>query len=192
MNRRLYIKSVFGLAVAGAASFSIFKWVSMNRAIVPADLIHKKEMLAELAELIIPQTDTPGAKAAGVQDYIIAVMLNCTPAKEQNKFIDGIAELENYTADQYGKEFMKCSLAERKAVLKHMAKNSSGYSYKILNKINNKLFGKPFFLKLRELTVEGYCQSRLGATQGLAYDYIPHTFEACIPLLKNQKSWATK
>ncbi|RAJ22849.1 gluconate 2-dehydrogenase subunit 3 family protein [Pedobacter cryoconitis] len=192
MDRRLYIKSVFGLAVAGAASFSILKWVSMNRAVVPADLVHKRELLAELAELIIPQTDTPGARAAMVHDYMIMVILNCTPVKEQNKFIDGIAELEDYTAERYGKDFLQCSLAEKKIVLKHMARNSSGYSYKILNKINNKLFGKPFFLKLRELTVEGYCQSRLGATQGLAYDYIPHTFEACIPLRKNQKSWATK
>ncbi|WP_052495982.1 gluconate 2-dehydrogenase subunit 3 family protein [Pedobacter lusitanus] len=192
MDRRSYLKSVAGLAVAGTASFSVFKWFSIHRKVVPAEFSSKHELLAELAEMIIPQTDTPGAKAANVHEYIIAVMVDCTSVKEQNKFIDGIAELEEYAAREYGKEFLKCNPAERKAVLKQMAKNSSGYSYKILNKINNKIFGKPFFLKLRELTVEGYCQSRLGATQGLAYDYIPGTFEACIPIRPNQRSWATK
>ncbi|MGY0037942.1 gluconate 2-dehydrogenase subunit 3 family protein [Pedobacter sp. NJ-S-72] len=55
-----------------------------------------------------------------------------------------------------------------------------------------KFLGIPFFIILKQLTVEGYCTSQTGATKGLAYDYIPRTFASCIPLTKNQRSWATK
>ena len=86
---------------------------------------------------------------------------------------------------------MKCNAVERNIVLKHFEEKGI-YSLQILNKINNKFLGQTFFSKLKSLTVEGYCLSELGATKGLAYDYVPQTFEACIQLKNNQKSWATK
>lgn len=191
MDRRSYLKTVLVLGVTSVASLSVFKWVAINKAVDKKQLLGKRDILAELVELIIPATDTPGAKSAGVHDYIIEVMVNCNPAKQQRKFFSGLEDLEKYTLDHYQEDFLHTSIENRTAVLEHFA-NHSGYSSKILNKINNKLLGEPFYSKLRSLTVEGYCQSRLGATQGLAYDYVPGSYEACIPIHKNQKSWATK
>lgn len=191
MNRRSYFKGVFALAAIGTASFSVFKWFDLKKAPDPAGLTSKREIIAELAELIIPATDTPGAKAAGVHDYIINVMINCVPVHEQKKFISGLEDLEDFARSHTGKDFLKCGAEEKRTVLEHEM-NHSELPYRILNKIYNKLFGQPFYPKLRDLTIEGYCMSRLGATQGLAYDYIPSTYEACIPLRPHQKSWATK
>lgn len=191
MNRRTYLKNIFILGALGTASFSVFKWVKLNRPVNPEELIKKREIIAELAEIIIPATDTPGAKAAGVHDYIINVMINCKDAKNQEKFLHGIEDLEDYALNKYNKSFLKCSQTEKVQILQYSADNGE-YKNRILNKINNKLLGQPFFPTLKGLTVQGYCTSQLGATQGLAYDYIPGTYNACIPILKNQKSWATK
>lgn len=191
MNRRTYIKNSLIFGTLGLASFSAFKWFEFSKQIDPKTLWDKKELIGELAEVIIPETDTPGAKAASVNVYIINVLLNCTDAKQQNKFLTGLDDLENYSIDKYGKTFLKCNLTEKDAIVEHFA-DHSGYSNRLINKINNKLLGEPFYSKLRNLTIEGYCLSQLGATQGLAYDYIPGKFESCIPLQKNQKSWATK
>jgi hypothetical protein len=191
VNRRTYLKSAVALGTLGAASLSLFKWFDFNRQIDASRLWGKKAIIAELAEMIIPRTSTPGAKDANVQNYIISVIINCNPVRQQHKFVDGLEDLEKYAKDQYGKEFMDCDAIQKREVLAHYSENAE-YSIRILNKINNKFFGQSFFSKLKGLTVEGYCLSRLGATQGLAYDYIPGKYEACVPLQMNQKSWATK
>ena len=191
MNRRGYLKRVLLFGAAGVSSLSIFKWVDFTSAIDPKDLLGKQDLLAELVELIIPQTDTPGGKAAMVHLYIINVMLQCNNGKQQHKFLSGLNDLEHHATSEFGKPFLDCSFAEKTSVLQYFESNSE-YSYPILNKINNKFLGQPFFTKLKNLTVEGFCMSQLGATQALAYDYIPVTFEACIPYNRNQKSWATK
>lgn len=191
MNRRTYLKGILAAGAVGTASFSLFKWFDLNKPVDASALWEKKAVIAELAEMIIPRTDTPGAKDANVHTYIIEVILNCSPVRQQHKFFYGLTDLEKYAQDEYGKDFLRCSEAQKQLILEHSSKNAD-YSNRILNKINNKIFGQSFFSKLKALTVEGYCHSMAGATQGLAYDYIPGKFEACIPLKPNQKSWATK
>ncbi|MBB2148414.1 gluconate 2-dehydrogenase subunit 3 family protein [Pedobacter gandavensis] len=191
MNRRSYLKRIVVFGAVGVSSFSIFKWTELTRKVDPATLWSKKDMIAELAEIIIPETETPGAKSANVADYIVKVLLNCMDIKKQNKFCAGLDRVESYALDNYGKPFMNCTANEKQAVFEYIASHS-GFSYRILNRINKKIFGESFYLTLRDLTIEGYCMSKPGATQGLAYDYIPGNFEACTILKPNQKSWATK
>lgn len=191
MNRRTTLKSILALSVAGISSFSAYKWVSLNKEVDIAELQSYKSLIAELAETIIPATDTPGAKEAGVGSYIMNILTNCTGKREQNKFLNGLQDLEAYASDSFGRSFAQCNINEKTTILKHFEEKGS-YSFQILNKINNKFLGQSFFSKLKNLTVEGYCLSELGATKGLVYDYIPQTFEACISLKTNQKSWATK
>jgi hypothetical protein len=191
LKRRTYLKGLLAAGALSATSFSLFKWLDVNKPVEPARLWEKRALIAELAEMIIPRTNTPGAKDALVHDYIINVILNCNHVKQQHKFFYGLTDLEKYATDQYGKEFLQCNASQKMKILEHSSKNAQ-YSYGILNKINNKFFGQSFFSKLKNLAVEGYCLSRLGATEGLAYDYIPGNYEACIPLQPNQKSWATK
>ena len=191
MNRRTTIKSILALGAVGVSGFSIFKWIDINKAPDLKLLASKKQLIAELAETIIPRTDTPGAKDAKVEDYVMGVLQFCTEAREQNFFLDGLADLEKYTTNNYNRSFIECSKSEKNVVMKHF-EDKSTYSIAILNKINNKFIGRSFFSKLKELTIEGYCTSQIGATQGLVYDYVPGTFQACIPLKPNQRSWATK
>ena len=163
----------------------------MNRQVNIARLKEKEDTIAELVELIIPETDTPGAKRARVHQYLIGVMTNCKNARQRNIFIDGLDNLEKRSLVKYDSTFIECSTVEKTEILAYFAANSV-YSIRILNKINNKFFGGSFFNTLKNLTIEGYCTSMLGATKGLAYDYIPGTFVPCIPFKAGQKSWATK
>lgn len=191
MNRRTSIRGIAAFVALGGASFTIFKWKSLNAAADVSYIHKKKHIIAELADTIIPRTDTPGAKDASVEDFIIGMIEFCSDNKTQNNFMHGLADLEKYTSDHYKTDFIACTADQKTEILTHFEAKSR-YAINILNKINNKVLGKPFFVKLKELTVEGYCTSQAGATRGLAYDYIPQTYQACIPLTTNQKSWATK
>ncbi|WP_316749093.1 gluconate 2-dehydrogenase subunit 3 family protein [Pedobacter gandavensis] len=191
MNRRTLIKGFVVFSSLGLSSFSLYKWFSLSGKPDHHALHEMQGLIAELAEVIIPGTDTPGAKDAMVDVFIVDMIESCTDIKTQNNFIYGLNELKEYTLNTYHTSFSNCSIAEKTAILKHFEKKSV-YHYNILNKIDRKFLGQPFFVKLKELTVEGYCISQVGATKGLDYDYIPHNYQACIPLTKNQRSWATK
>jgi hypothetical protein len=191
VNRRTYLKNALMVGGLGLTSFSVFKWFDINTPVSADKLWAKQNLIAALAEVIIPATDTPGAKEALVHQYIISVILNCNNFRQQNIFMNGLEDLEKDTADTYNKDFLNCTLAEKEAVMRHFSEHAD-YSFRILNKVHDKLWGETFYTKLYHLTVEGYCLSKPGATQGLAYDYIPGHYEACIPLKPNQKSWATK
>jgi hypothetical protein len=119
------------------------------------------------------------------------MLKDCSDKKNQKNFINGIKDLEDYTLDNYKQDFLKCSNGQRNEIMRHFEQKAM-YSSSLLNKVNNKLFGKPFFTQLKDLTTEGFCISEIGATQAMAYDYIPGSYEACIPLKHNQKAWATK
>lgn len=191
MNRRSSIISLFGLSLFGVSSFSFYKWNRLNQKVDIASIVAYRSLIAELAETIIPMTDTPGAKAAGVDGYILNVMVNCCLNREQNKFLYGLKDLEEYTSNNYNKSFLECNISEKKEILNYF-KNRDIYTISILNKINDRFLGQSFFSKLKSLTIEGYCMSQLGATQGFAYDYVPVNYEACTIMKPNQKSWATK
>ncbi|WP_165503583.1 gluconate 2-dehydrogenase subunit 3 family protein [Pedobacter hiemivivus] len=191
MNRRTSIKSILGLSFIGASSFSVYKWINCHHTIDPDSFLSRKELIAELAETIIPSTDTPGAKEAKVENYIINILLNCTASVEQNLFLNGLTELESYTERQFQRTFFNCSVNDRNKILEYFEQRGV-YKYTLFNKVSNRLLGKSFFSQLKSLTIDGYCLSQLGATRGLAYDYIPGNYAACISLTPNQKSWATK
>lgn len=191
ISRRNAIRVIFLLSSAIISFFLVDKWLRIISLPNLSLLRQKKSLIAEIAELIIPRTDTPGAKDAKVEDFIIDMIEFCSDQKTQNNFISGLQELETRSVSEYDKPFISCNPSEKLAVLVYFEKNSL-YQVNILNKIRNKLIGKPFIIKFKELTVEGYCTSYQGATKGLAYDYIPVTYEACIPLQPNQHSWATK
>lgn len=190
MNRRKYLKSVLGLIGAGLAGYSLSEWLHLRPSIQGKELWKERALVGELVELIIPTTDTPGARSAMVHDYVINVILYCNNNRQQHIFYSGLKDVEHYAQDKFTKTFAGCSLEEKTSVLEHFAVKSE-FSYAIIRKINKKLFGQPFYSKLRELTVEGYCQSKLGATQALSYDFIPGEYLS-VPVTRNQRSWATK
>ena len=191
MNRRNSLKAIASLLFVGVSSASVYEWFKAGSKIDFNLLAEKKTLIAELAESIIPRTSTPGAKDAKVEDYILGMLKSCTTEREKHTFLSGLNSLEDYALTNYNTGFINCSSANKIEILKHF-EDKSHYNTLIFNKINKKLLGKPFFVKLKELTVQGYCNSELGATKGLAYDYVPSTYQACIKIGQNQRSWATK
>lgn len=144
MDRRTTIKGIFTFGFLTISSFSVYKWMNFHRVVNSQSISSYKDLIAELAETIIPLTDTPGAKAAKVENYIINVLLNCTDKVGQNIFLTGLRDVEEYTMGTFNKSFLKCNLNERNQTLKYF-EDKSIYPYKTLNKISNKFFGEPFF-----------------------------------------------
>ena len=191
MDRRRFTKSIVLAGALGLASYPIFKWVSVNKNVKPDAFHPYVNLIDELAETIIPRTDTPGAKDAKVGGIIIKTLMFCTDNRTQNVFLQGLDDLQQYAIDKYNHSFLECTIAERLATLDHFEQKAA-YRFNILSKLEDKFIGIPFIVNLKRLTVQGYCTSQIGATKGLAYEFIPVHFQSCIPLTPGQKSWATK
>jgi hypothetical protein len=191
MNRR---KAIFSIFLAGgglSAGFSGYKWYQIHKTPDIGFLENHTALVADLAEVIIPATDTPGAKAAMVHTTMIAMMVKVADRKTKNIFIDGLKEVEQYSNEQYNSSFTSLGNAQQQAVVKHFREKGENYAG-MLGKIRNKFLGKSFFQVLKEYATTAFCTSKTGATQTLAYDFIPGRYNACMPMEAGQKSWATK
>jgi hypothetical protein len=191
MNRKKFIGSIAIISVGSLASFYGFKLFKSSSTPDINYLEKNKELIADLCEAIIPKTDSPGAKMAMVHEYVTYSISRSKDVKHKNNFINGLKDVQDYSQSKFNQEFTKLNKNQKSEVLTHFQNKAKSINTKV-EKIQNKLLGKPFFTILRETTTIGYCTSMIGAQQGLAYDYVPTKFIACSDYIEGQKSWATK
>ena len=124
------------------------------RTLSPAQL----ELVATVAEHIIPQTDTPGARAAGVHRFVDTLLSDHYPATERDRFLAGLADVDARAQSAHGQPFRQCSPEQRIALLGEMDARAFASSR-----------GEDgwFFRRLKELTIVGYFTSEFGAMQEL-------------------------
>ena len=191
MNRRKAVKKILLLGGGAAIGYSGIKGYNLFKNPDIGLLNQRVSLLNELAETIIPVTaNEPGAKSANAGSFIVNMISDCSSRKNQNNFIDGIKDVIQYSMFNYYKPFEECSMTEKNNILQHFEKKGK-FSTELFNKANRFIFGDSFFYTLKKYTVLGFCNSKIGATQALSYDYLPGKYIASKALLPNQKGWAT-
>ena len=75
------------------------------------------ELVATIAEHIIPETDTPGARAAGVHRFIDTMLAEYYPAAERERFLAGLADVDARARRAHGQRFLRCETGEQRKVL---------------------------------------------------------------------------
>ena len=121
---------------------------------------HQNETVIAVTDLIIPQTDTPGAKAAQVNRYIDLVLSEEEPAK-QKRFIEGLAWIEARSRKLHGKPFVRLTPEEQTALLVPLADPG--------NKDPEDRPGVEFFQEIKDMTIFAYYTSEIGMNQELEY-----------------------
>jgi gluconate 2-dehydrogenase gamma chain len=144
-------------------------------------------LVSELAEIILPKTDTPGAKEVGVPNFIDRMLAQCYKKEDQEFFIAGLTAFEEEAKKSFGDSFIYCKPEDQ------ITLTTTALQAAIQEKKENKEAKEPFVLTAKELTMLGYFTSEPGATQVLQYDPVPGKYNGCIPLNEagNGKTWAT-
>jgi hypothetical protein len=190
MKRRKALLGISLLAGGALISYTGLKWLRFNSAPEFKSLVGNKKLIASLADTIIPKSHSPSASECGVHEFIIKMVMEATDVRTQNKFVSGLAAVEEYSSSQFGNSFVDCSIKEQNQIVAYFSSKEKPYRG-IVGKIQKKLLGKPFFDTLREYTVVGYFTSEQGATTALRYSHIPSKYKACQPYTQGEKAWST-
>lgn len=141
---------------AGAAAvMSAQTW--KPRVLTPA----QNNTVIALTELIIPETDTPGAKAVGVNRFIDRVLQGASLA-ERKRFLTGLAWMDAQSKAASGKSFVSSTPEEQTALLTRIADES--------NTAGPDKVGVEFFRAIKSMTISGYYTSEIGLRRELGDD----------------------
>jgi gluconate 2-dehydrogenase gamma chain len=144
-------------------------------------------LVSELSDVILPKTDTPGAKEVGVPNFIDKMLKECYKQEDQERFLAGLTAFDEEAKKTYGDSFIYCEPEDQLALVKKANEDV------VKDKKENPTGKRPFFYMAKELTMLGYFNSEVGATKVLQYEAVPGAYKGCIPLSEagNGKTWAT-
>lgn len=182
MNRREVIKSValmFGGTLSAPTLMAMNHWEQATTPTTNAAAFSltatQQKIVAEVAEMIIPKTNTVGAKDVGVPAFVEMMLKDCYLPPDHQRFLEGLTSLEQM-------KFLELNEAERRGALKMMEQQT-----KEQMKTPSKTV--PFWRLIKELTLLGYFTSEAGVKASFEYVQIPGKLEN-IKLKPNQKSYA--
>lgn len=145
-------------------------------------------VVSTVSEIIIPRTDTPGARDAGVPSFIDQMLKEVYSKEDQEFFTNGLKAFNDEAQKELGDEFTDLDEEDQSAFVKKVhdaaiqAENTTNPAPK-----------RPFILMMKELTMLGFFTSEAGATKVLQYDPVPGAYKGCVPLSEagEGRTWAT-
>jgi hypothetical protein len=204
MERRELLKIIAvltgGAIIGGDVFLSGCKTtVKKGEGLLSADNI---ALLDEVGDTIIPVTNTPGAKAAKVGEFMNVYVSDCYRADEQKAFTEGLTALDNACEKQFSKKFTELTVAERTTILTALEAEAKAYNQQINDKEKaardiahkemKEFNGTPlhYYTMIKQLTLFGYFTSEIGMKEALRFLPVPGKFDGAYPYKKGDKAWA--
>ncbi|WP_018615195.1 gluconate 2-dehydrogenase subunit 3 family protein [Segetibacter koreensis] len=164
MKRRTAVRNLFFIAggitiIPSCLSSPEKASIALNNFTITRD---QENILAEIASIIIPQTNTPGAKEVGAHLFVLKMLDDCYEKDIQQKFVQGLDQLENCTKVNLGRSFLKCTNAQKQRILEGV-ESKQGYSQEVVD----------FYRIMKERTIQGYMTSKFVVMNIQKYEIIP-------------------
>jgi hypothetical protein len=184
MNRRellQMISTVTGYAMIGsplllsACSTNPYRGMALSST--------DQVLLAEIAETILPRTQTPGAKDAGVPQMMVRLVDNTYEDADQIEFHNGLAAIRSNSVERYGQPFENLTLAQRTEFLNEL--NQVGQRYQCPQGVS-----AHYFVMMKQLTIFSYFTSELVQTSVLRLVPIPGRYDGDYPYQSGETAWA--
>ncbi|MEX0771610.1 MAG: gluconate 2-dehydrogenase subunit 3 family protein [Balneolales bacterium] len=185
MNRRKLLKLVT-MATGSALVGGNLVLNGCARGGLPENLGFSEQDLAllnEIAEIIIPRTDTPGAKDAEVGKFMAATVNDCYYQDDQDTFHEGLAKINEISREHFNTNFINAKQDHRIGLLAEL-------------EIEAREYEKPeggtehYFTMMKQLTLMGYFTSQAGATESLRHNPVPGRYDGCHPYEEGDPAWA--
>lgn len=193
MQRREALKLVMAGGVLPALSTDLFAFFKdahppsgyALRTLSP----HQNDTVVAMIDQIIPATDTPGAKAALVNEFIDVILTEWANDEERRSFLSGLADVEKQSNTLFSKDFAAASSGQQLTLLRSM--DEAAAVARSVRK-HQPPFWEPegrdtqlrddFFAVFKKMTLHGYYTSEIGFHKELKREIIPGAQHGCAPL----------
>jgi len=156
---------------------------------------HQNDTVVAMIDQIIPETDTPGAKAARINEFIDVILTEWADEEERKNFLDGLAGVDKQSNELFGKNFVDASHAQQVTLLRSMDESVAAQSARRRRRHGNtipedrdKQLRGDFFNVFKGITLHGYYTSEIGFTQELKLEIIPGAHHGCVSLPAEKKA----
>ncbi len=176
MNRRELFRNLL-LISAGGSLFHACTQVEKTSSLKLKNLQingDQEACLEALSETIIPQTDSPGAKALGSHLFILMMVDECRTKKDQETFMKGLDQFMTEAQKKTGGSFAKATKAQQKAMVEDIEKKKDP-SEDIA----------AFYGMTKRLTMQSFTSSEYFLTKVQVYEMVPGRFHGCFPIKNN-------
>jgi hypothetical protein len=145
---------------------------------------HQNATVTTIAELIIPATDTPGAKEAKVNEFIDLLLTEWFDPAETKEFLAGLANVDTCSQEKFSAAFVDCTPAQQAEVLKQLDAAAMDFAAEQKQAMQTHAAPPPmnFFYQVKKLTLAGYYTSEIGFSQELGRTIIPPSHAGCAPI----------
>jgi hypothetical protein len=192
-----------GVALAGGDSLAAFTFDDPARSLAMAQgtgtfTAADIALLDEIAETILPQTSTPGAKAARTGAFIALMVTDTYTDRQQDVFASGLRQIDDASIRAHGVGFMSATPAQRLALAQQLDREQKdamdARQAKPVNRapIATVTTDEPahYFRMIKELTLLGFFTSEIGMTSALRYRESPGRYDPCAPYAPGDRAWA--
>ena len=191
MDRRQLIKHIALLTGSAVVGSEFFISGCKSRDSASIGYFTEKDIFFfdEIAETILPKTNTPGAKDAEVGNFMAFYSVDCYDEIQLQSLKEGIDKLNDESEKKYGYTFLKLTAEQKLALLIQTDAEAKKY-----NGENDGQSGKEktphYFTLMKQLVLLGFFTSKPGVTQVLRYIPVPGKYEGCIEYKEGDTSWA--
>ena len=170
MKRRAAVKNL-SIAVAGLVTLPAWAngWNTASLGQVTTLPLADEDLLAEIVETIIPETDTPGAKTLKVHQFAQRMIRDCYGEIAQANLQQGLITINEIAKGAFQKQFINLDAGQRTAVLMHMQQSDDAAA-------------KGFVKMVKGLTIQGYMNSEFVLMNLMDYKMAPGFYHGCVPV----------
>lgn len=136
----------------------------------------EEKLLAQLAETIIPTTNTPGARDLYLHQFALKMVDDCNGPEDRKAFEEGLQAFDKFSKKRFDKRFAELTPAQRTELLQAIEAKKE-VPEDVINVYN----------KVKGLTVQGYLTSKYYLTQVQVYELVPGRFRGCVPVSEINK-----
>ena len=156
-------------------------------------------LLDDIADTILPETSTPGARAAKTGAFMALMVTNVYTPRNQQAFMEGLRQVDEACQRAHGVRFAQASAAMRLSLLETLDREQKAA-------MDARAVVRPprapvpaattsdepphYFRMMKELTLLGYFTSEIGYTKAMRYLESPGRFDPCVPHAPGDKIWA--
>ncbi|MFT5483793.1 MAG: gluconate 2-dehydrogenase gamma chain [Halieaceae bacterium] len=150
----------------------------------------QRKLVAAMAEVIIPRSDTPGAIDADVPHFIELMVQDWLNEGERTLFLGGLKSMQASVTKQHGQPFEELGAEQQLALVEGMEEDASESSwYERGNVRRAYVSDAPFICQMKELTIWGFFTSEAGCKQVLQYNPMPMRFDGHAPRSPDDGTW---